>query len=88
MCAVKINLHELLIDNRKESVEDGYTSLAEKAAWKIWRMACQSRMMMNMGNGKFKNKVVNGIAKDWTRNRADLNFSKKTFNQMWKDRMK
>ena len=88
VCAVKINLHELLIDNRKESVEDGYTSLAEKAAWKIWRMACQSRMMMNMGNGKFKNKVVNGIAKDWTRNRADLNFSKKTFNQMWKDRMK
>ena len=88
VCAVKINLHELLLENRKESVEEGYTSFAERAAWKMWRLASLNRRMMNMGNGNLKNKVVNGLFKDWKKNRADLNFSQKTFNEMWKDRFK
>lgn len=88
VCAVKINLHELLLDNRKESVKEGLTSFAERTAWKIWKIACLNRRMMNMGSGPFKNKVVNGLFKDWNRYRADLNFSQKTFNQMWKERFK
>ena len=88
VCAVKINLHELLLDNRKESVEKGHTSFAEKAAWKMWRLASLNRRMMNMGNGNLKNKIVNGLFKDWKKNRADLNFSQKTFNEMWKERLK
>ena len=31
VCAVKINLHELLLDNRQESVKQGMNSFAEKA---------------------------------------------------------
>ncbi|RYY70677.1 MAG: iron-sulfur cluster-binding protein [Chitinophagaceae bacterium] len=88
VCAVKINLHELLLENRKESVEEGHTSFAERAAWKMWRLASLNRRMMNMGNGSLKNKVVNGLFKDWKKNRADLNFSQKTFNELWKDRFK
>ena len=88
VCAVKINLHELLLDNRKDSVEEGHTTLAERAAWKVWKIASLNRTMMNMGNGPLKNKVVNGLFKDWNRHRADLNFSKKTFNQMWKEKFK
>lgn len=30
VCAVKINLHELLLENRKESVEEGLVSFGEK----------------------------------------------------------
>ena len=32
VCAVKINLHELLLENRKESVEEGLTTFSEKMA--------------------------------------------------------
>ncbi len=88
VCAVKINLHELLLENRKESVEEGHTTFTERAAWKMWRLASLNRWMMNTGNGNLKNKVVNGLFKDWKKNRADLNFSQKTFNEMWKDRFK
>jgi L-lactate dehydrogenase complex protein LldF len=88
VCSVKINLHELLLDNRKESVEEGDTTFAERAAWKMWRLASLNRRLMNMGNGNLKNKVVNGLFKDWKKNRADLEFSKKTFNEMWRDRYK
>ena len=88
VCAVKINLHELLLDNRKESVDEGLTSFTERTAWKLWKLASMNRKMMNLGSGPLKNKMVNGIFTDWKKNRADLNFSKKTFNEMWKERLK
>ncbi len=86
VCAVKINLHELLLLNRKESVEEGLATFSEKTAWKVWRMASLRRGMMNMGSGNLKNKVVNKLFKGWNKHRSDLDFSKKTFNQLWKDR--
>jgi len=87
VCAVKINLHELLLDNRAQSVEEGQTTFTERMAWKVWKIASLKRSMMNMGNGSLKNKVVNGIFKDWKKHRGDLDFSPKTFNEMWKERL-
>jgi L-lactate dehydrogenase complex protein LldF len=88
VCAVKINLHELLLENRHESVEEGITGFTERMAWKAWRVASLKRGMMNMGGGSLKNKVVNGMFKGWSKSRSDLNFSQKTFNQLWKERYK
>lgn len=86
VCPVKINLHNLLLVNRNESVEQGMTSFSEKMAWKIWKLASLKRGMMNMGNGGLKTKVVNKLFKDWDKHHAPLQFSKKTFNEMWKER--
>ncbi len=85
VCAVKINLHELLLENRNEAVESGTVSFGEKLAWKMWKAASLSRRLMNIGNGKMKNWMVNKIFKGWQKNRGELNFSQKTFNEMWKD---
>lgn len=84
VCAVKINLHELLLDNRYEAVKDGYTSLSEKLAWKIWKKASLSRGMMNMGSSGLKNWMVKKAFKGWTAHRDELEFAPKTFNQRWK----
>ena len=86
VCPVRINLHELLLENRKESVEFGMAPVSEKVAWKAWKAASLNRKMMNMGNGKMKNWLVNKVFKGWTANRSKLNFSNKTFNQMWEER--
>lgn len=85
VCAVKINLHELLLENRRESVLIGSAGIAERIAWKAWKKASLSRSMMNMSNGRVKNWVVNKIFKGWTRHRSDLEFSPRTFNEMWED---
>ncbi len=85
VCAVKINLHELLLENRNEAVQTGAVSLGEKIAWKIWKKASLSRRMMNMGNGKIKNWMVNKIFTGWHKQRGELDFSQKTFNEMWKE---
>ena len=85
VCAVKINLHELLLENRRESVEEGLSTFSEKTAWKLWKLASLNRSFMNAGNGKIKTKIVNSIFTAWNKNRSDLHFSQKTFNQLWKN---
>jgi len=86
VCAVKINLHELLLENRHESVDEGDSSFAERTAWKMWRRAMLHRKFMNMGNSKIKNWVVNKFLKDWKKNRSNLEFPKKSFNQLWREK--
>jgi L-lactate dehydrogenase complex protein LldF len=86
VCAVKINLHELLLENRHEAVEDGHSVFAERVAWKMWKQAMLRRSFMNMGNSKIKNWVVNGLLKGWKRHRSEMEFPAKSFNQMWKEK--
>ncbi|HRF18919.1 MAG TPA: 4Fe-4S dicluster domain-containing protein, partial [Chitinophagaceae bacterium] len=86
VCAVKINLHELLLENRHESVESGYGSFTEKMTWKMWKQAMLRRKWMNMANGGMKNRVVNSMMKSWTAHRGKLEFPQKSFNQLWREK--
>jgi L-lactate dehydrogenase complex protein LldF len=86
VCPVRINLHELLLENRHEAVEQGFSSFGERMAWKVWKRASLSRKMMNMGNSKIKNWVINKFVKDWTKHRGPMNFPEKSFNQLWQER--
>jgi L-lactate dehydrogenase complex protein LldF len=86
VCAVKINLHELLLENRHEAVEEGYSVLAERMAWKMWKQAMLRRSLMNMAKGGTKSWVINKIGKAWTQHRSNLEFPKKSFNQQWKEK--
>jgi L-lactate dehydrogenase complex protein LldF len=85
VCPVRINLHELLLDNRRTAILDGQSTLAERIAWKVWRTASLNRKTMNRGSSKVKNWMVNKVFKGWTAHRSELEFSPKTFNEMWED---
>ncbi len=85
-CPVKINIHDILLHNRREAVIKGNSKLSERLAWQIWKRACNSRGMFNMGSYKTKNFVINKLFSGWTYNRAPLQFSAKTFNEQWKER--
>jgi L-lactate dehydrogenase complex protein LldF len=86
VCAVRINLHELLLENRQEAVDEGNSSLAERTGWKLWKQAMLKRSLMNMGNRKIKNWVVNTLLKGWKEHRSEMQFPQKSFNQMWKEK--
>ena len=86
VCAVKINLHELLLENRREAVDDGNSSFAERMGWKVWKQAMLRRSLMNQGNAVLKNWVVNNLLKGWKEHRSEMKFPKKSFNQMWKEK--
>ncbi len=86
VCSVKIKLHELLLENRHEAVDEGHTDLVERTVWKFWKQAMLNRRIMNFGNAKLKNQFVNKLLKKWTEHRAPLDFPKKSFNQLWREK--
>jgi L-lactate dehydrogenase complex protein LldF len=86
VCAVKINLHELLLENRHESVDEGDSSFGERMAWKMWKQAMLHRKLMNSGSRGMKNWVVNKFLTGWKKHRGDIEFPKKSFNQQWRDK--
>jgi L-lactate dehydrogenase complex protein LldF len=88
VCAVKINLHEQLLDNRAEAVEKKASSFAERMAWKFWKKAMLHRKLMNIASGKMKGWAVNKFVKDWKKHRSELKFPAKSFSEQWKERNK
>jgi L-lactate dehydrogenase complex protein LldF len=88
VCAVKINLHELLLENRAEAVEQKASSFAERIAWKFWRKAMLHRKLMNMAPGKMKGWAINKFVKVWKKHRSELKFPEKSFSEQWKERNK
>jgi len=88
VCPMKINLHELLLENRMQSVEEGHVTFTEKIAWKFWKIAMMNRSLLNKAGEKIKNKVAKKGMKAWSEQRSEINFSPKSFNQLWKERKK
>lgn len=86
VCPVKIPIHELLLDNRKASVEEGMTDFSEKIFWQLWKISSLKRNWMNKGKSSLKSKMFNFLFKKWNKHHTPIQFSPKTFNQMWKER--
>lgn len=87
VCPVKINIHEMLLENRAIAEELHLNGFKENTAWRLWRDAMMSRRILNLAGAGLKNKVVNKLFSDsWGKHRGDLKFAEKSFNKMWKDR--
>jgi L-lactate dehydrogenase complex protein LldF len=89
VCPLKINIHEMLLENRHIAVGQNTNGFSENAAWKLWKMAMLNRSLLNMGNAGIKDKVVNKLFKDsWGTHRSPLQFASKTFADLWKEHKK
>jgi len=87
VCPVKINIHEMLLENRKIAVEENLNGFKEHAVWAMWERAMLSRNPLNLANANMKGKVVNKLFHDsWVQHRSELRFAEKSFNKMWKER--
>lgn len=86
VCPVKINIHNLLLLNRKQSVEHGMADKQETTAFKFWLKAMKSRTLLNLAPAAAKNFVLKYVLKDtWSKRREPLHVPKKSFNQLWKE---
>jgi len=83
VCPVKIPIHALLLYNRQLSAK--MASRAERLAWKVWAKACSNRSVMNMANGKIKQKVVGALFSGaWGAHRKLPVFAPRSFNELWR----
>ena len=89
VCPVKINIHEMLLENRHIAVEEGINDKTENISWKLWRRGMLSRTLMNSAGPGMKNFMLNRVfGNSWLARREGTVFAPRTFNSMWKEREK
>lgn len=87
VCPMKINLHNLLLFNRRDAVAQKLFAPSEKKAWKWWRKIMLSRRMFNLGGSGMKKFFLNFYFKNsWGKHRELPILAKKSFNQLWRER--
>lgn len=87
VCPVKINLHELLLYNRNDSIKQGNYSLTEAISMFGWKQIMLNRRWMDTGSAKLKNFVLKTVfAKTWGPRRNLPQLSDQNFKQLWEER--
>ena len=87
VCPVKINLHELLLYNRNDSVKEGYTSRFDKTVMYAYKTAVGKRKYMDLLSGKTKNSALKRFfAAGWGPRRELPEIAPKSFKELWDER--
>jgi len=88
VCPAKINLHELLLYNRNDSVKSYYYNSIERITMFGWKKIMLNRWMMDFGNANMKNKILNKVfTKAWGSRRALPVVKQKNFHQLWMEKI-
>jgi len=88
VCPVKIPLHDLLLLNRKKSVEQNMDTVGWNAGMKIYEWAFKNRNRIDFADGTFKNSLLK-LNKNVMGNQKEFPaFAKKSFSKTWKLNLK
>jgi L-lactate dehydrogenase complex protein LldF len=89
VCPVKIDLHKMLLLNRRDAVKEGLSTQKEKWGWAAWKKAMQSRKLTDFFGGKMKNFILKAFFKNaWGKFRELPNVAEKSFAQRWAEEQK
>lgn len=87
VCPVKIDIHKMLLLNRREAVNEGLVTSGEKWGWKGWKKAMLKRKTMDMFSGGWKNSFLKTFFKKaWGNHRELPEVGKESFSKMWEKR--
>ncbi|WP_163715425.1 lactate utilization protein B [Mangrovibacterium lignilyticum] len=88
VCPVKIPLHNLLLYNRRDAVDQGNGSFAWDKGMKAYEFAFSKRSRLDAVGGKVKN-ALSGLGKNALGDQKQLpKFADKSFSQQWKSAQK
>jgi L-lactate dehydrogenase complex protein LldF len=89
VCPVKIDIHSMLLLNRRDAVNQKLATSSEKLGWYFWKKSMLKRSKMDLVGGKLKNFVMNTFfGKMWGKNRTLPKVEQQSFSKQWKDRNK
>ncbi|MBI1192546.1 MAG: 4Fe-4S dicluster domain-containing protein [Bacteroidetes bacterium] len=89
VCPVRIDLHNLLLLNRRDANEQGHSDMTEKLAWKAWKLAMTSRSRMDLLSGGPKNLALSTLfGNSWGKRRNLPEVSSRSFSQQWREQNK
>lgn len=89
VCPVKIDIHKMLLLNRRDAVTQEENSKTENLGWKIWKTGMAKRSRMDMIGGKLKNFFLKTLfRKIWGKYREMPVISPKSFSKLWSENHK
>jgi len=88
-CPVKIDLHKMLLYNRKLTVENGHNGKKELFSMFLWKKGMLSRKKMDQVGYKTKNFLIKlFFNKTWGNKRTLPRIKTISFNQFWRSKKK
>ncbi len=89
VCPVKIDIHKMLLLNRRDAVKENIVTKPEKWGWQLWKKAMESRKLTDLFGGKIKNLALRTLFKSaWGKYREMPNVAERSFAQRWADEQK
>jgi L-lactate dehydrogenase complex protein LldF len=89
VCPVKINLHKLLLYNRRDAVQQKLSTKTENWAMFFYKTAMLKRSTMEKGGASVKNFMLKRLfRKQWGEMRELPKVAPKSFNQLWREQKK
>jgi len=86
VCPVRINLHELLLFNRRDSVQQGFTKRMDRISMFMYKQVMLRRWLLEKATPGMKNFAIKKFfVKLWGPRRAIPVITSKTFNRLWKE---
>jgi len=87
VCPVKINLHELLLYNRNDSVKEGLATRFDKTVMYAYKTVMGKRKYMDLFSGKTKNSALKKFfAPSWGPRRELPEVAARSYKQLWDER--
>jgi L-lactate dehydrogenase complex protein LldF len=84
VCPVKIDIHKMLLLNRRDAVTENLTPKKEKWGWALWKKAMLKRSLTDFFGGKMKNTILRLFFKNsWGHFKDMPEVAEKSFSKQW-----
>jgi L-lactate dehydrogenase complex protein LldF len=89
VCPVKIDIHKMLLLNRRDAASGHENTKMEEIGWGLWKKGMQKRSLMDFLGGKTKNFLLKKFfKKTWAKYREMPHIAPKSFAKQWEERKK
>lgn len=89
VCPAKIDIHKMLLLNRRDAAQSNVNSKAESIGWNLWKKAMKKRATMDMLGGKLKNLFIRTFfKKSWGKYRDLPGVAPKSFAKQYEEKQK
>ena len=87
VCPVKIDIHKMLLLNRRDAVKEHLVTSKERWGWAIWKKGMLSRKLTDYFSGGTKNFLLKTFFKNtWGHLRAMPKVADKSFSKLWQEK--
>jgi len=87
VCPVKIDIHKMLLLNRRDAVKEHLVTSKERWGWAIWKKGMLSRKLTDYFSGGTKNFLLKTFFKNtWGHLRAMPKVAAKSFSKLWQEK--